>query len=68
MKIIKWRNKFSGDTGFVKSINKKEGHFVNTFEQDEAKSYSNDKTCATAIKSLHDMGEAENNEFEIVTV
>ena len=38
--VIKWTNKCSGEQGFVKTIKKKEGHFVNTFEIAEAKSYS----------------------------
>lgn len=38
--IIKWTNKWSGEQGFVKSLNRKEGYFVNTFDSDKAKSYS----------------------------
>ena len=37
---IKWTNKWSGDTGFVKSINSKKKEFENTFNESEAKVFN----------------------------
>ena len=37
---IKWTNKWSGDTGYVKSINSKKKEFENTFNESEAKVFS----------------------------
>ena len=28
--LLKWRNKFSGEEGFVKSVSKANGYFINT--------------------------------------
>ncbi len=38
--IIQWTNKHSGEQGFVKCLNKKDGYFENTFNENEAKKYS----------------------------
>lgn len=37
---IKWTNKWSGETGYVKAIHNKEQYFENTFDADEAKNFS----------------------------
>ena len=66
--ILKWTNKFSGDTGFVESISSKEKHFVNTFEQKDAKVYASISIAKRMIASLRSMGEAENNDFDIIEV
>jgi hypothetical protein len=63
---IKWTNKFSGETGFVADIKRKAGHFVSTFEAAEAKAFKNAKNAEKAIKTLAEIGEADNNNFEIV--
>lgn len=64
-KIIKWTNIYSGEVGYVKSINKKEGHFINTTEIEEAKVYT-EQGVKTAITMLVKMGEGRNNKFETV--
>ena len=40
MVIIKWTNKYSNETGYVASISTKNECFINTFEESEAKRYS----------------------------
>ena len=67
MVVIKWTNKFSGESGFVKGISTKEQHFINTYDQSEAKRY-NENTAKGQITNLVKFGEAENNNFEIVEV
>lgn len=63
---LKWTNKFSGETGFVKKVMKVKGYFVNTYEQAEAKSYKAVKDAEKDIEVLTSLGEAENNDFEVV--
>ena len=63
--VIKWTNKYSGETGYVASVSRKEGHFVNTYNREEAKEYSA-KSVSRIIKDLVSFGEGENNEFEAV--
>ena len=36
---IKWTNKFSQETGFVKKLVRKQNCFENTFDQKEARSF-----------------------------
>ena len=67
MQIIKWTNKYSGETGYVASLAAKEQHFNNTFSADEAKRYS-DKAVKGVITKLTNFGESENNDFECITV
>lgn len=61
--IIKWTNKWSGEQGFVKSLNRKEGYFVNTFDSDKAKSYS-EKTVNKIIELLD--GYCSDNIYQAV--
>ena len=67
MVIIKWTNKFSKETGFVASLSTKNECFVNTFEQDKAKKYS-EKSVPGIMKKLEAYHETENNDFETITV
>ncbi len=68
MSVIKWVNKWSGETGFVKSIQRKKGHFVNTFDQAEAKKYKDEDSINQALDVLITIGEGENNFFEVVAI
>lgn len=36
---IRWTNKYSGEQGFVKSLNLRGNYFVNTFDKAEARVY-----------------------------
>ena len=51
MMKIQWTNKFSGEQGFVKKLHQKEKYFENTFEETEAKSFS-EKTIKRTITLL----------------
>lgn len=62
---IKWTNKWSGDTGFVKSINSKKKEFENTFNESEAKVF-NKSAITRTIKQLD--AYCDWNTYEAVTV
>lgn len=62
---IKWTNKWSGDTGFVKSINSKKKEFENTFDESEAKVFSKNVVSRT-LKQLDSY--CDWNTYEAVTV
>ena len=64
--VIKWTNKFSGEQGYVKSVKKTDGYFINTFDIDEAKTFSRQCDVVRAMNTLEAIGETENNDFEIV--
>ena len=65
-KVIKWTNKFSNEEGYVKSVTKTDGHFINTFEIEEAKTYSRQCDIVRALNTLEAIGETENNVFEVI--
>ena len=60
---IKWTNKFSNESGYVKYIDYPKRHFVNTFNKDEARSF---KSAQSQIDKLIEYGEAVNNDFIVV--
>lgn len=60
---LKWRNKFSGEEGFVQKVVKSQGYFINTFDQSEAKKYRSQKVVDNDIALLTELGEAQNNDF-----
>lgn len=62
-KVIQWTNKFSGEQGFVKCLNRKDEYFENTWEKSEAQ-----KFAASAIKqtiNLLDKFESNNTYCEV---
>ncbi len=63
--VIKWTNRYSGETGYVASVSRKEGHFINTYDRSEAKDYS-PKSVDRIISELLSFGEGEDNVFEAV--
>lgn len=65
-KIIKWTNKYSNEEGYVQSVSKTEGHFVNTYEVAEAKTFKRECDVARALNTLEAIGECENNDFEVI--
>ena len=67
MVIIKWTNKYSNETGYIASLSTKNNCFVNTFEQDKAKKYS-EKSVPGIMKKLEAYHETDNNEFEVITL
>ena len=64
---VKWTNRHSGESGYVKSVKSKRGYFENTFNQDEAKKYLNETMANSDIKLLNEIGEGKNNDFVVVT-
>ena len=62
MVIIKWTNKFSNETGYVASLSTKNKCFINTFEESEAKRYS-EKSVASLMTKLESFHETDDNDF-----
>ncbi|MBR0400651.1 MAG: hypothetical protein IJH95_07570 [Mogibacterium sp.] len=62
---IKWTNKYSNETGYVASVSTKEKCFINTFDKDEAKEYS-ERAVKGIMTRLESFGETEDNIFEVV--
>ncbi len=60
---LKWRNKFSGEEGYVASVSNAKGYFINTFDKAEAKKYASEAATRKDLASLEAFGEFENNEF-----
>lgn len=64
---IKWTNTYSHESGYVKYVDYKNKHFVNTFTIEEAKSFVSTAAAEKAIKKLIEYGEDRNNKFEVVS-
>lgn len=60
---LKWRNKYSGEEGFVKTVSTKNKCFYNTFDKSEAKTYTSDIVLNNEIEFLKSVGESKNNDF-----
>ena len=67
MVIIKWTNKFSNETGYIESLSTKNKCFINTFEESEAKRYS-EKSVTSLMTKLESFHETDDNDFEVITV
>lgn len=63
---VKWRNRMSGETGYVKTVKGKLGFFVNTWDKNEAKKYLSRTMAERDIVLLNEIGEGKDNDFEIV--
>lgn len=63
--IIKWKNRFSQEEGYVKSVVASKKHFVNTFDRSEAKNYKDTSVAKSIITKLISYGEGDNNDFYI---
>lgn len=61
--IIKWTNKYSGEQGYVKSLNRQDGYFENTFDENEAESYS-EKNVNEIIELLYNF--CSDNNYQTV--
>ena len=59
---IMWRNRYSGETGFVKAIRESKGYFENGSVED-AHVFGSDAECRAAIDVLNAIGEGRNNDF-----
>ena len=67
-KIIMWTNRFSGETGYVGDIDKKEKHFNSVSDKKDAKVYGNAGLATLALKQLIEYGEGDNNDFDVLDV
>lgn len=66
-KIIRWTNKYSHEQGYVKTINKKERYFENTFERDEARHFqSKESVLSETIRLLEEY--CGDNTYEALEV
>lgn len=64
--VIKWRNRWSGEEGYVESIAVKTGNFVNTYDINKAHKYTQKNTVTNALNTLAKIGETAQNDFYIV--
>lgn len=64
---IQWKNKYSGETGFVKIIRESKRYFENG-SVEEARCFRNDSACHKAIDVLNSIGEGDNNYFIITDI
>lgn len=62
---LKWTNIYSNETGYVGSVSKKKGYFINATEKADAKTYASEKTAQKEIDLLAELGEARNNRFDL---
>ena len=60
---LKWKNKFSGEEGYVASVSKAKWYFINTFDKAEAKKYASEASAQKDLATLEALGEFVNNEF-----
>lgn len=60
---LKWRNRYSGEEGFVEIVSKKNRCFYNTTSVVFAKKYKTMKTLEKDIATLVEIGEGTNNDF-----
>ena len=67
-KVIKWTNKYSNETGYVRVIRKSLKYFENTFDVRLARKFKSDIEINDAIQTLNYIGEGENNIFSIEEV
>lgn len=65
--VLKWRNKFSGEEGFVMKVSKANGCFINTFNPAEAKGYRSQAEVDKDLQVLAAIGEMNNNDFFITS-
>ena len=63
---IQWTNKFSGESGFVKSTSKTNKCFYNTFDYEEAKKYRRQSAIDSDLAFLAEIGETQNNIFSVI--
>ena len=61
--VLKWTNKFSNETGYVKSVSWVKGCFINTWDKTDAKRYTTSKRLDNDLHILEVVGETQNNVF-----
>ena len=64
---LKWTNKYSGEIGYVEKISPKNECFYNCEKAKDARRFRSEKEALKAIENLKAFGEADNNDFEIIS-
>lgn len=64
--LIKWTNRYSQESGFVKSVDYKGKHFNNTWFEEDAQKFKTEDSANKIINRLISFGEGDYNDFEIV--
>ena len=62
-RVLKWTNKYSGETGYVGTVSKKKGYFTSEPDMLKAKRYVTDAAINNDLEILKSFGEFENNDF-----
>ena len=65
MVVLKWTNKYSGETGYVASVSTTAPCFVNTYDIEQEQRYS-EKAVKGILTKLENYHETDNNIFEVV--
>ena len=66
---IKWTNRLSGESGFVKRVLLKKGYFENTYDQPKAKNFDSKELAEEQIKLIKNLpNENKDNVFEVIEV
>ncbi|MBR3244913.1 MAG: hypothetical protein IKF90_19860 [Parasporobacterium sp.] len=63
---IQWKNNFSGEEGYVGSVRKSKGYFVNSWTLEDAKIYRSVSAAEKDLVILEELGETKNNTMTIV--
>lgn len=68
--VLKWKNNYSGEEGFVEKVSVKNQYFINTYEQSKAKQYASESAAKKGIDQLEAFGQGSqiNNSFEIISL
>lgn len=66
--IIKWRNRYSGEEGYVGRTSTKNQCFYNSATREGAKLYADEKAARKVINTIKDLGEGRNNDYEVIVV
>lgn len=67
-RVVKWRNKFSGEEGYVQSVSVAKGYFTATNNYIEAKAYRSEADVKRDFEILDSFGEWNQNDFFVDTV
>ena len=62
-RVLKWTNKYSGETGYVGTVSKKKGYFTSEPDMLKAKRFVTDAAINNDLEILKSFGEFENNDF-----
>ena len=64
---IQWKNNFSGEQGYVGSVRKAKGYFINSWTVEDAKNYRSVSAAEKDLAVLEELGETRNNTMTIVS-